>query len=416
MRGLTRTGRRFLTNRGVRAVPRPSYNRAMMQLRPALHTSPVQEILARLDELASIFRDSGAEGDRLARLPKYIVRALVQHGLFRLWIPKRCAGFELDLPEALQIYEAAARLDGSIGWAVMIGSGGGLFAAHLDASTASSIYARPEAVVAGSGAPDGRAQRERGGYRVSGCWHYASGAHYATAFTANCLVMDGGALVYGPDGKPLVRAMAFEPAQVAILPVWDPTGMRGTGSDDFEVRDAFVPENRSFSVFTDAPREQGPLYRVPFNVLTELPVTAVALGIARHALDAFASVAHVKKVPGEGALLMSDPVVQVTFGAAHAAWQLAKALLDSLAHKAWDAARASRALSPADLAEITGGCVLSVAKLRRAVGELLALAGMTAIQPESELARAWRDLQALAAHGSISPRHLGATGAALLQE
>ena len=416
MRGLTRTGRRFLTNRGVRAVPRPSYNRAMMQLRPALDTSPVQEILARLDELASIFRDSGAEGDRLARLPKYIVRALVQHGLFRLWIPKRCAGFELDLPEALQIYEAAARLDGSIGWAVMIGSGGGLFAAHLDASTASSIYARPEAVVAGSGAPDGRAQRERGGYRVSGCWHYASGAHYATAFTANCLVMDGGALVYGPDGKPLVRAMAFEPAQVAILPVWDPTGMRGTGSDDFEVRDAFVPENRSFSVFTDAPREQGPLYRVPFNVLTELPVTAVALGIARHALDAFASVAHVKKVPGEGALLMSDPVVQVTFGAAHAAWQLAKALLDSLAHKAWDAARASRALSPADLAEITGGCVLSVAKLRRAVGELLALAGMTAIQPESELARAWRDLQALAAHGSISPRHLGATGAALLQE
>jgi alkylation response protein AidB-like acyl-CoA dehydrogenase len=387
----------------------------MMQLRPALETSPVQEILARLDELASIFRDSAAEGDRLARLPKYIVRALMQHGLFRLWIPKRCAGFELDLPEALQIYEAAARLDGSIGWAVMIGSGGGLFAAYLDVATANSIYARPEAVVAGSGAPDGRAQRERGGYRVSGCWHYASGAHYATTFTANCLVMDGGTLVFGPDGKPLVRAMAFEPAQVAILPVWDPTGMRGTGSDDFEVRDTFVPENRSFSVFTDAPREQGPLYRLPFSVLTELPVTAVALGIARHALDAFASLAHVKKIPGAGDLLMSDPVVQAAFGSAHAAWQLAKALADSLAHKAWDAARASRSLLPADLAEITGGCVLAVAKLRRAVGELMALAGMTAIQPESELARAWRDLQALAAHGSISPRHLGATGAALLQ-
>jgi len=172
-------------------MPPPSYNHAMMQLRPALETSPVQEILARLDELATIFRDSAAEGDRLARLPKYVVRALVQHGLFRLWIPKRCAGFELDLPEALQIYEAAARLDGSIGWAVMIGSGGGLFAAYLDASTANAIFARPEAVIAGSGAPDGRAQRERGGYRVSGCWHYASGAHYATTFTANCLVMEG---------------------------------------------------------------------------------------------------------------------------------------------------------------------------------------------------------------------------------
>jgi indole-3-acetate monooxygenase len=386
----------------------------MMQLRPALETSPVQEILARLDDLATMFRDSAAEGDRLARLPKHIVRALVQHGLFRLWVPKRCAGFELDLPEALQIYEAAARLDGSIGWAVMIGSGGGLFAAFLESAAASAIFARPEAVIAGSGAPDGRAQRERGGYRVTGCWHYASGAHYATTFTANCLVMEGGKLVFGDDGKPLIRAMAFEAPQVAILPVWDPTGMRGTGSDDFEVRDAFVPEHRSFSV-TDPPREPGALYRLPFSVLTELPVTAVAVGIARHALDAFAALARGKKIHGAAALLMNDPVVQSTFGAAHATWQLAKASLESLSHKAWDISRANRTLSQTDLAEITAGCTLSVAKLRRAIGELMALSGMTAIQPDSELARAWRDFQALAAHGAVSPRHLGSAGAVLLE-
>src|SRR5438445_12938756 len=105
-------------------MPRPSYNHAMMQLRPALETSPVQEILARLDELAVMFRDSAAEGDRLARLPKYVVRALAQHGVFRLWIPKRCGGFELHLPEALQIYEAAAPRDVPIGWAGVHGCGG----------------------------------------------------------------------------------------------------------------------------------------------------------------------------------------------------------------------------------------------------------------------------------------------------
>ncbi|MBS0417645.1 MAG: acyl-CoA dehydrogenase family protein [Proteobacteria bacterium] len=371
------------------------------------------EILHRLDELAAMFRDSAAEGDRRARLPKAVVRALVQHGLFRLWIPRRCGGFELGLPEALRIYEAAARLDGSIGWAVMIGSGGGLFAAYLDPATAISIYARPESVIAGSGAPDGRALREKGGYRVNGCWRYASGAHYATTFTANCLVMDGGTLVTGSDGKPLIRAMAFEPSQVTILQVWGPTGMRGTGSEDFEVRDAFVPESRSFSL-SDAPRETGPLYLLPFNVLTVLPVTAVAVGIARHALDLFSSLAHVKKVHGTGDLLMTDPVVQATFGAAHAIWQQGKSTLDTLAHKAWDSARADRPLAPTDLAEITSGCVFSVAKIRQAIAELMALTGMTAIQPGSELARAWRDYQALAAHGSVSPRHLGAAGAQLL--
>jgi alkylation response protein AidB-like acyl-CoA dehydrogenase len=386
----------------------------MMQLRPALETSPVQEILARLDELATVFRDSAAEGDRLGRLPKHIVRVLLQHGLFRLWVPKRCAGFELDLPEALQIYEAAARLDGSIGWAVMLGAGGGLFAAYLDAATANSIYGRPESVVAGSGAPEGKAQRERGGYRVSGCWRYATGAHYATTFTANCVVMEGGRPVCDAHGRPLIRAMAFEPPQVTILPVWDPTGLRGTGSDDFEVREAFVPESRSFSVFTDAPRESGPLYQLPFNVLTELPVTAVAVGIARHALDEFASLARSKKISG-GAVLASDPTAQVTFGSSYATWQAAKALLDSTAQRAWAAVCAGRALSAQDLAEISGGCALTVVHLRTALGELVALTGMAAIQPEADLARCWRDLQALAAHAAISPRNLAATGARLLQ-
>lgn len=386
-----------------------------MQPRPALETSPVQEILARLNEVAAVFRDSVAEADRLGRLPKHVVRVLVEHGLFRLWIPKRCAGFELDLPEALQIYEAAARLDGSIGWAVMLGAGGGLFAAYLDLATASEIYGRPDAVVAGSGAPEGRAQRERGGYRVSGCWRYATGAYYATTFTANCVVMDDGKLVLDSTGRPLIRAMAFEPQQVTILPVWDPTGLRGTGSDDFEVRDTFVPENRSFSLFTDAPRESGPLYRLPFSVVTELPVTAVAVGIARHALDEFTSLARVKKISGGEALLMSDPAVQATFGSSYATLQAARSLLDSMAHKAWEAICAGRMLSSCELAEITGGCALTVAKLRTTVGELMALTGMVAIQPELDLARAWRDLQALSAHAAISPRNLAATGATLLQ-
>jgi alkylation response protein AidB-like acyl-CoA dehydrogenase len=227
--------------------------------------------------------------------------------------------------------------------------------------------------------------------------------------------MEDGKLVQGPDGKPLIRAMALEPPQVAILPVWDPTGLRGTGSDDFEVRDAFVPENRSFSVFTDSPRESGPLYRLPFQVLTELPVTAVALGIAGHALDEFASLARAKKIFGSGEPLMNDPVVRATFGAGYASWQLVKSSLEAMAHKAWDAARANRALSAQDSAEITASCSFSVAKLRAAVGELMALAGMAAIQSDSELVRTWRDLQALAAHGSVSPRNLGATGAALLR-
>ena len=51
---------------------------SMRQLRTALETSPVEEILVRLGELAPIFRQSAAEAERLARLPKPVSRALLR--------------------------------------------------------------------------------------------------------------------------------------------------------------------------------------------------------------------------------------------------------------------------------------------------------------------------------------------------
>jgi indole-3-acetate monooxygenase len=374
----------------------------------------IQKLLRCLEDLAPALRAAAHEADRLARLPREVSSALVRHELFRLWIPKRAAGLELPLAEALQVYEAAACIDGSVGWAVMIGSGGGLFAAYLSPEAAHAIYSPPDAVIAGSGAPDGLAERVAGGYRAAGRWRYASGADYATTFTANCRIAERGSPVLGSDGAPLIRAMAFDASQVKVIPAWDTSGMRGTGSDDFEVHEAFVPEQRSFSVFTDLPRETGALYRLPFGVLTELPVASVALGIVRHVLEAFESLARRKKTSGSSQPLARDPFVQARFAEARATWQLVKAGLDNLAARAWQVALSSRTLSAQELAEITAGCCLCVARLRATVGELIAVSGMTGIQAGEEIARAWRDLQTVAAHSCVSPRHLTGAGATFL--
>jgi indole-3-acetate monooxygenase len=377
-------------------------------------TAATGQLLDGLRGHAELLANSASEADRLARLPPQVVRVLVQLNLFRLWVPKRYGGLELSLPDALHVYEAAARIDGSVGWAVMIGAGGGLFAAFLPPATASALFERPDAVIAGSGAPGGRAQREKNGYRVTGTWRYASGVHYATTFTANCVVMEGTAPVLDAQGQPLIRAMAFEAPQVAILPGWDTIGMRGTGSDDFEVRDAFVPEHRSFSVFTDQPRESGPLYRLPFIVLTQLPVTAVAVGIATHVLEAFATLMRTKYSHPAETLLSDDAVVRSSFAVAFATCQSAAASVDFLAGRAWQSARHDRSLSATELAEIATGCTLAVARMRATLAELIALSGMSALQPDSGLMRAWRDLQALAAHESVSPRHFADAGGVLL--
>ncbi len=279
------------------------------------------QLLDRLDSLAAQFAAQSAEGERLARLPAVTAQALLREGFFRLWIPSDHGGFELPLGDALRIYEAAARIDGSLGWAVMIGAGGGLFAAWLPNSGAQELFAPAAALVAGLRiAPPDLPNGARGVTAFAEAWRFASGAHYASVFTAACVVTAGGNPVLDAAGLPRVRAMSIAPADVRILETWDPTGMRATGSHDFEVRDALVPEHHSFSVITDAPRATGPLYRLPFTVLTELPVSAVGLGIARTALQQFAQTQPAQKSSGA-----ASAVVSARFAQATAALELAAA-------------------------------------------------------------------------------------------
>jgi alkylation response protein AidB-like acyl-CoA dehydrogenase len=365
------------------------------------------QLLARLERLAVEFAPHWSEAERLARLPPQISAPLLREGFFRLWIPAQFGGLALSLPEALRIYEAAAAIEGSLGWAVMIGAGGGLFAAWLPPAGAQELFAPAQALVAGSGAPTGFAERVPTGYRVRGAWRFASGAHYASVFTAACVVTQDGKAVADAQGLPLIRAMSIAPAAVRILDSWDPTGMRATGSHDFEVQEALVPEDHSFSVITDAPRAPDPLYQLPFNVLTELPVSAVGLGIARHALQEFARTLPAHKLTGAVA-------VSTRFAQARAVLELAAQTVAGLAEEAWRTVAGGGHLSATQLARITASCCVSQEQLRQALGDLASVAGMRAIDQRSDFSRAWRDLLTLGAHGSLAPARLEAAGGTLL--
>ncbi|HLB97277.1 MAG TPA: acyl-CoA dehydrogenase family protein, partial [Acetobacteraceae bacterium] len=74
-------------------------------------------LLGRLESLASDFAPHLDEAERQARLPEAISGPLLRGGFFRLWIPAANGGLELSLGDALRIYEAAAAVDGSLGWA-----------------------------------------------------------------------------------------------------------------------------------------------------------------------------------------------------------------------------------------------------------------------------------------------------------
>ena len=169
--------------------------------------------------MAPLVAADAARSEREARTTPPVAERIIDAGLWRLYLPRSVDAPELDLVPALEVFEAASRIDGSFGWAVTIGSGGGLFAGALEPATAAEIFGSREALIAGSGKPGGTAKPVDSGYLAGGRWNFASGAHYATFFTANC-ILEGERPADGGDG-PVIRAMAFPAGEVEIIETWE---------------------------------------------------------------------------------------------------------------------------------------------------------------------------------------------------
>ncbi len=88
-------------------------------------TNTAERLLADIRELAPVITARAAEIEAGRRIPPDLVEALRSIGVFRMLVPHSHGGLELDLPKALEIYEALSRIDGSVGWVAMIGGGCG---------------------------------------------------------------------------------------------------------------------------------------------------------------------------------------------------------------------------------------------------------------------------------------------------
>ncbi|WP_322794960.1 hypothetical protein [Tepidiforma sp.] len=352
-------------------------------------------------ETVALVREEAYEAEQRCALTPGMLEAITARGWFKAWVPRDFGGLELDLEAGLRLFEAAAWADGSFGWGIMIGAGGGVFAGLMREATAHAVFDPREAVIAGSGVPAGRAERVPGGFRVSGRWRWASGAPWATTFTANCVVTEGGEPVPGNNG-PLIRAMAFEPGQVRIHETWDSPGMRATASHDMEVSDAFVPEERMFSVFEGEPWHPATIFRVPFVEFAEATTASVLPGIALHLLEGGASYLAEHGEYGGARSMGEREDVRARFGEALATVEAGRTLLFDAARAVWKEAESG---SPGleTLARLSLAASFAAAASLRA-GQLVApLIGMELNRQAGELSRAWRDLQTAGQHGALRP-------------
>ena len=382
-----------------------------MQTRIAPSTAAGQATLSAVRDLFDqLDGDAGkAEADR--RLPRPTVDAMKAAGAFRMPMPAAWGGPELPIADMLLVIEELSYADGSAGWCAMIGCDSGFYAAKLEDAVAREVWDDLDLVTAGQTSPAGKAVREGDGWRVSGRWAFGSGCTHADRIV-------GGAMLHEADGTqpvegdlPAWRTFVLPIDEVTIHETWNQTGLAGTGSHDYSLDGAWVPDEHAMRPL-EAPCREGAIYALPWSFIVK--GAAVPIGLARRALDELTAIAPGKLVLPEFAMLGDLDHLHDRLARSRALIGSARALIHDVVGAAWDEIERTGELRQEGRADLRLAMVHCATACRTAVDLIVDTATTTAIKRGSPIDRAHRDIVTASQHLVVNDRVYGMVGRVLM--
>ncbi|HXO02069.1 MAG TPA: acyl-CoA dehydrogenase family protein [Stellaceae bacterium] len=353
------------------------------------------DYLERVRALAPMLKASAGEIDERRELPAAIIDRLVEGDFFRLLLPRSLGGAELLPADYVPIIEAIARIDASTAWCLNQNSGCSMTAAYFTPEVAQDIFGGPRGILAWGPGP-GEARAVAGGYDVTAQWAFASGSHHASWLGCHVPVVESnGQPRLEPDGSPAVRTVVFPKSKTKFTDIWHTIGLRGTGSDQYAVKDLFVPEAYSLrSIARNSPdkrREMGLLYCFSSLSLYAAGFAGVAMGCARSSLASFIELARDKIPRGARITMRNNNVIQSQVGQAEARLASAYGYLIRSLEDITDAVRERGHITLDERMTIRLASTFCIHTALEVTDILYQAAGATAIFNENPFERPWRD-------------------------
>ncbi len=358
--------------------------------------------LAQARALRPLLTQEGNEVNRRRELTPRIVTALKQGNFFRMLQPSSIGGLELKPSVFSQVTEAIAAADGSTGWVVCQSNGCSMSAAYLDPKVARQMFGPIDGILAW-GPPGGPSEAERvdGGYCISGTWRFASGSQNAIWLGAHMKVA----------GTREIRTMLFPKSSAKMTDIWHTLGLRGTASNEYTVKDLFVPNE--WTMLRDKPidrRETGPLYRFTSNQLYSAGFAGVGLGIARGLIDAFLALPANKVSRGAGRPMRENNVIQSQLAQSEARWHSARALLHNTLDEVFDHVVQFGEMTERQAAMIRLSTTWAINQSREAVNTLFHAAGSAAVFEDQPFERRLRDIHTVSQQAQGRQLHYESVG------
>ena len=337
-----------------------------------------------------MLRERAAEAEELRRLPDESLDALMASGLYRIAVPARFGGLDVDYALALDVAEELARACPATGWCY------GLWAAHAWLIGFWPLPAQAEVLgqyadtLVASSLNTGKSTcvPVDGGYRVSGRWEFSSGCDFSD------WVMLGVPGI-GERNWALIPRTDFE-----VVDTWFVSGLRGSGSKDIAVHDAFVPSHRVLDVTTAGDGDWTgwelhgqPQYRAPVPALLGWDLVAPMVGIARGMTEEF--IARLTGSSGSGRNAESQ-AVHIRLAQACAEIDAARALMHRDVREILDRAAAGEGFPDLDRARYRRDRAYAIQLCLKSVNRIFDISGAHALFDSVALQRFHRDAHAVA--------------------
>jgi len=367
-----------------------------------------RELWERAEALLPVLRERAAKCEELRRIPDETLRDFHDSKILRIHQPQRVGGAELEFAAVVTYGALLARACASSAWNWVNFAAHHMMLGMFPPKAQDEIWgASPDTLIASSFVfPAAKAKKVRDGYVISGRWPFSSGVDPSE------WNMLAGLAWLDENAPPEQRIFLLHKSQYKVIDNWFAGGLRGTGSNDVEAKEQFVPEHRTLAVADTkggptpgSAVNPGPLFQMPVFALFPYMLSGVALGIAEGMIEGFS--AKTGKMTGARVAEIQSTQIRLAEATAYARVSRLVQL-----ENCRDAQRIIENGKIPDLKtkaryRLEGAYAVDWAV--RAVDVMFGLAGASGLYETGPLARAFRDAHAVKQHFSFNTDIAGTT-------
>ncbi len=355
-------------------------------------------------EIEAHFQESEDQG----HLAQATADALLEAGLLGLKLPLELGGAEADPVTQMKVISEIAAIDTSAAWCTMVSATNvGSAGAFLPDRGIDAVFDQgTHPMIVGVGMPFGEANKtDDGFFEISGKWPYGSGIKTSRWVTAGAKVKPA----IQSDVPFEIRAI-LKTEKVQIIENWDVSGLRGSGSNDFFVEKAIIPEYMTWAG-DGTPNRGGFLYNIKRPAFVVFGHAGIALGTAKRSLVEIThfSQTRSRNLPGQSSI-SSNPIFQADIAQLDLKLRAMNALATEEFGEVWQYAQTGEKLSDKEQAKIRAIGSWVTKESLDIVTKSFQYAGGAALNKNNPLQQCFRDMYAASQHYMVSATHFQSYG------